>query len=96
MTNETMKRAVRALREHLPISAGYHVRLDKKTGNIIVANERLGFCITKHYIEDHPDTYLESARICLRQLVDITECPESYSASAPFNTPQEMNKQAEC
>lgn len=95
MNSGIMKRAVGVLRERLPLRAGYYVKLDKKTDNIIIANERLGFCITKHYVEDNPETYLESAQIYLAQLVNITDRLAPHSATAPFYTPQEMNKQAE-
>lgn len=77
-----MQQAATVLQNKLDLPAGYYVKHDKKTDNIIVANEKLGFCVSTVYVRDHPNEgYLEPVKAYLAQLRDITDHPEKYDSA---------------
>jgi hypothetical protein len=42
------------LRANLDLPPGYKVEVDRKTWNILVTNDQLGFAITETYMREHP------------------------------------------
>lgn len=77
VTRDMMREAVRVLEENLDLPAGYYVKLDTQTDNILIANERLGFCVTSLYVKDHPNqSYLRAAQKNLEHLKRVTDDPD--------------------
>ena len=46
------------LRRDLDLPPGYSVEVDRKTRNIVVKNDRLGFAVTGRWLLDHRDSYI--------------------------------------
>jgi hypothetical protein len=56
-----------------PLPHGITIKVDPRTDNIIVANEDLGFCVTRRAIADN--IHLPLFRPALAQLVEILSDP---------------------
>lgn len=46
------------LRRDLDLPSGYSVEVDRKTRNILIRNDRLGFAITGKWLLDHRDSFV--------------------------------------
>jgi hypothetical protein len=77
VTCDMMREAMKVLEANLDLPAGYYIKLDTATDNILVLNQRLGFCLTGRYVKDHPNqTYLPAVQKNLEHLKRVTNDPE--------------------